>query len=179
MRKYLNQLLNDSENPRHTTIVKWMWRLLLGGTLAVILLFIGLSLTDLPSVAELENPKTNEASVVFAEDESVLGKFYTENRVPVNFDELPESLVQALVATEDERYYQHSGIDFRGLVRAVAFMGKRGGASTITQQLAKLLFTGCAFPQHPAGHPPEIEGVDHCRTPRTKVYQERDHCPVP
>ncbi len=142
MRKYLDQLLNNSENPRHTNIVKWMWRLLLGGTLAVLLFFLGLSLTDLPSVAELENPKTNEASVVYAENSDVLGKYYTENRVPVSFDELPESLIQALIATEDERYYQHSGIDFRGLGRAVAFMGKRGGASTITQQLAKLLFTG-------------------------------------
>ncbi|MEM6865531.1 MAG: transglycosylase domain-containing protein, partial [Bacteroidota bacterium] len=64
-----------------------------------------------------------------------------DNRTPVAFDELPENLVHALVATEDARYYQHSGIDARGTLRALAFLGKRGGASTISQQLSKLLFT--------------------------------------
>lgn len=144
MRKLIDQWLNDHDNPRHKKIVSWMWRLLFGGIIAVVLLFLGLSFTDLPSVAELENPKTNLASQVFAENGEILGKYYTENRVPVEYEELPEHLVQALIATEDIRYYQHTGIDFKGLVRAVAFMGSRGGASTISQQLAKLLFTGLA-----------------------------------
>ncbi|MEZ4985015.1 MAG: transglycosylase domain-containing protein [Saprospiraceae bacterium] len=141
MRKFIDQLLSGYENPRERQLVQWMWRLVLGGLGAVVLLFIVLSFTNLPSVAELENPKTNVASQVMAENGELLGKFYTENRVPVTFDDLPEHLVKALVATEDERYYQHSGIDFRGLARAIAFGGSRGGASTITQQLAKLLFT--------------------------------------
>ncbi len=121
-----------------------MWRLLVGGIIAILLLFLGLSLTDLPSVAELENPETNLASQVYAENGDILGKYYTENRVPVDFEELPDHLIQALIATEDVRYYDHTGIDFRGLARAVAFAGTRGGASTISQQLAKLLFTGVA-----------------------------------
>ncbi|PSR11895.1 MAG: peptidoglycan glycosyltransferase [Bacteroidetes bacterium] len=142
MRKLIDQLLNGYDNPRHKNIVLWLWRLLLGGLAAVLLLFIGLSFTDLPSVTELENPKTNEASQVFAENGVLLGKYYTENRVPVAYDEIPPHLVKALIATEDIRYYDHTGIDFRGLARAVAYMGTKGGASTISQQLAKLLFTG-------------------------------------
>ena len=72
----------------------------------------------------------------------MLGTFYLEeNRNPVTFEELPENLVQALLATEDVRFYDHSGIDAIGTLRAVAYLGTRGGASTITQQLSKLLFT--------------------------------------
>ena len=144
MRKLIDQWLNDHDNPRHKKVVTWMWRLLLGGILAIFLLFLGLSFTNLPSVAELENPETNVASQVFAENGDILGKYYTENRVPVSFEDLPDHLVQALIATEDIRYYEHKGIDFRGLARAIAFAGTRGGASTISQQLAKLLFTGVA-----------------------------------
>lgn len=144
MRKLIDQWLNDHDNPRHKKAVAWMWRLLIAGILAILLLFLGLSLTDLPSVAELENPETNLASQVYAENGDILGKYYTENRVPVNYEDLPDHLIQALIATEDVRYYDHTGIDFRGLARAVAFAGTRGGASTISQQLAKLLFTGVA-----------------------------------
>lgn len=119
-----------------------MWRFLLGGMLAAGLFFIGLSFSDLPSVAELENPKTNVASLVYAENGDILGKYYTENRVPLGYEELPQHLVDALIATEDVRFYSHAGIDFYGLARAIFYMGKRGGASTITQQLATSLFTG-------------------------------------
>lgn len=142
MRQIIDQLLNGAEKTSHKHIVKWMWRLVFGGVLFVLLLFIILSFTDLPSIEDLENPKSNEASQVLAYDGNVLGKFYTENRVRAGYDELSPYLVQALIATEDKRYYQHCGIDFRGLGRAVIFMGKKGGASTITQQLARLLFTG-------------------------------------
>lgn len=142
MRKYIDQLLSNPDNPSYKKAIIWMWRLLLGGILAGILFFIGLSFSDLPSVAELENPKTNIASLVYADDGDILGKFYTENRVPLTFEELPEHLIDALISTEDVRYYEHSGIDFYGFARAVAYMGKRGGASTITQQLATSLFTG-------------------------------------
>jgi len=142
MRKYIDQLLNNSDHPKHTKIVTWMWRLLFGGMLFGILFFLGLSFTDLPSVAELENPKTNIASQVFAENGEILGKYYKENRVPLTFEELPPHLIDALIATEDVRFYKHTGIDFRGLARAIAYMGSKGGASTITQQLARQLFTG-------------------------------------
>lgn len=113
----------------------------------VIALFIGLSFTNLPSVADLENPKSEEASEVYGANGEVLGRFYTENRVPINFSDLSPHLVSALVATEDVRYFGHCGIDFKALGRvAVKTVGmgdaSSGGASTITQQLAKLLFTG-------------------------------------
>lgn len=144
MRDFFNRLINNTEHEGHRTVVQAMWRLLFAGMLGVVLVFVVLSFTRLPSVTELENPKSNEASLILADDGSILGKYYTENRVPVTFEEMSPYLVKALVATEDERYYEHSGIDFRGVARALFFMGKRGGASTITQQLAKQLFTGAA-----------------------------------
>lgn len=97
----------------------------------------------MPPLEQLENPKTNLATQILSADGEILGKFfYNDNRTPIAFDELPSHLVDALVATEDERFYSHSGIDFRGTFRAIAYLGKRGGASTITQQLARQLFVG-------------------------------------
>ncbi|SEP99230.1 transglycosylase domain-containing protein [Neolewinella agarilytica] len=130
----------------HRSTMTWFWRLVFLAPLAVLLLFVGLSFTNLPSVEELENPKNNEASRILAADGSVLGRYFLENRVMVDYDELGDHLVTALVAKEDERYYDHSGIDWRALGRAVVktgIMGQTasGGGSTITQQLAKLLFT--------------------------------------
>ena len=142
MRNLFDKYLTDSSKPLYNKVIKWLWRLTFAGILAGILLFVGLSFTDLPSVKELENPRSEEASEVYAIKGEVLGRFYTENRIPVDYKDLSPNLVRALIATEDERYYQHCGIDFRGLARAVAYMGKKGGASTITQQLARLLFTG-------------------------------------
>lgn len=97
--------------------------------------------SELPDTVALANPKTNLATEVFSADGEVLGRFYLENRTNVNFEQLSPYLVDALVATEDERFYSHSGIDLRGTLRAGVFLGKRGGASTITQQLSKMLFT--------------------------------------
>ena len=97
----------------------------------------------MPPLEQLENPKTNLATQIISSDGEILGKFfYNDNRTPVAFNELPDHLVNSLVATEDERFYSHSGIDFRGTFRAIAYLGKRGGASTITQQLARQLFVG-------------------------------------
>jgi len=96
---------------------------------------------EMPTFEQLENPETNLATEVFSSDGKTLGKYYNENRTPVKYEDLPENLIQALVATEDERYYSHSGIDARGTARAVAYLGSKGGASTITQQLSKLLFS--------------------------------------
>ncbi|MBL4710115.1 MAG: transglycosylase domain-containing protein [Flavobacteriales bacterium] len=96
---------------------------------------------DLPSVADLENPKSNLATEVYTADGEILGKYFYQNRVNVSFDKLNNNLVDALVSTEDERFYEHSGIDVRGLARAVLNGGRKGGASTITQQLAKMLFS--------------------------------------
>ncbi len=104
------------------------------------LLFIAAK-SDLPDTVALANPKTNLATEVIASDGVLLGKFFLENRTNVSFDELSPYLIKGLVATEDERFFSHTGIDMKGTARAGLYLGKRGGASTITQQLSKMLFT--------------------------------------
>ena len=119
------------------------WMVVLGGFTAFLLVFLLASwgvFGELPTFEELENPEKNLATEVISSDGVTLGKYAFKNRTPVGFKDLPDNLVNALIATEDERFYEHSGIDFRGLARAVVKLGKGGGASTITQQLAKNLF---------------------------------------
>ncbi len=97
---------------------------------------------DLPSVETLENPPELLASIVLADDgKTELGRYWSVNRTSVAYNEISPYVFDALIATEDERFMEHSGIDFRGLARAIYKMGKGGGASTISQQLAKLIFT--------------------------------------
>ena len=126
--------------------LKIFWGVFLLGVLAVGGIFgsaaLGL-LGPMPPFEQLENPNTNLATEVLSVDGQILGKYYfNDNRTPITYDELPQNLVQALIATEDERFYKHSGIDWRGTLRAVVYLGKKGGASTITQQLARQLFVG-------------------------------------
>src|SRR5690554_4853689 len=124
--------------------IKWFWGLFAGGIAFVALLFLLASagaFGEMPTFEELENPSSNLASEIISADGKTIGKLYlNENRTPIKYEDLSQNLIDALVATEDERFYTHSGIDARGTVRAAVFMGRRGGASTITQQLAKLLF---------------------------------------
>ena len=126
--------------------VKWFWILFLIPVLAVALLFFAASnewLGPLPSYEALENPQTNLASQIISSDDELLGQFYLDdNRTPVSYEDLPQNLIDALVASEDVRFYDHSGIDARGTLRALFFLGKRGGASTITQQLARQIYVG-------------------------------------
>ncbi|RSK41458.1 penicillin-binding protein 1A [Mangrovimonas spongiae] len=126
--------------------VRWFWMLFLGGLLFVALLFVLARFEvfgEMPDHTVLENPKTNLATEIISADGKTLGKFYfNDNRTPVGYDDLPQHLVNALIATEDARYYSHSGIDAWGTLRAVVKMGSGGGASTISQQLAKQLFHG-------------------------------------
>jgi len=134
------------KNKKTTTskYTKWIWRVFFGGIAFVFLLFLLASLGvfgKLPTFEELENPEDNLATEVISIDGETLGKYYRENRTPVKFTDLPDNLIQALISTEDERFYDHSGIDLRGTTRAAVKLGKEGGASTITQQLAKMLFT--------------------------------------
>ena len=96
---------------------------------------------ELPKVDDLVNPKSNLATEVYTADGKVLGRYFYQNRVNVDYDDISPFLVDAFVSTEDERYYQHSGIDLKSLARALFYMGKKGGASTITQQLSKMLFS--------------------------------------
>ena len=123
--------------------IKRFWIIVLGGFTSILLVFLFASwgiFGELPTFEELENPEKNLATEVISSDGVTLGKYAFKNRTPVGFSDLPENLVNALIATEDERFYEHSGIDFRGLARAILKLGKGGGAITITQQLAKNLF---------------------------------------
>lgn len=133
------------KNTTFSSYLKKLWLLFLSGIGFVILLFVLASwglLGEMPTFEKLENPESNIATEIISTDGVVIGRFYAENRVPVTYDELPKHLIEALVATEDERFYEHSGIDARGTLRAVVKLGTDGGASTITQQLAKNLFHG-------------------------------------
>lgn len=120
---------------------KRLWILGLSPLIFAVLLLSTAFLSGLPKIETLANPKINLATEIVSSDGKVLGSYYKENRSDVRFENLPTHLVNALIATEDARFRQHSGIDFKGLTRAVVKLGSSGGASTITQQLAKLQFT--------------------------------------
>ena len=98
---------------------------------------------SLPKVDELLNPKNNLATIVYSGDMKILGKYYSENRVNVAFEKIDKDVVNALIATEDVRYYEHNGVDFKALLRSFSGFftgGNKGGGSTISQQLAKMMF---------------------------------------
>ncbi|GGI56347.1 penicillin-binding protein 1A [Winogradskyella haliclonae] len=141
----------ESNTQDFSKYIRWFWMTFSFGILSVILIFLLASwgaLGEMPDHTLLENPRTNLASEVISSDNKTLSKFYFEdNRTPIGFDELPKNLVDALVATEDIRFYEHSGIDARGFLRAIfakLTLRDKGGASTITQQLARQLFVGIA-----------------------------------
>lgn len=134
----------------HTNKTAWkiqiIWWTLAAMIGSLILLFFILSFTKLPTFEDLENPLSTYATEVLADDGTLIGRHFIQNRVQVRYDSLNPFLVKALIATEDERFMKHSGIDFRALGRVVfktmLFRKKSGGGgSTITQQLAKLLFS--------------------------------------
>ncbi len=134
--------------PEYKPYVIGFWAIFAAVILCVVIFFTLLSqgaLGYMPSFAELENPKSNIATEIISADGKPIGRFYVENRSYVDFEDLSPYIVKALVATEDERFYEHSGIDvrslFRVLVKTVVFRNSSsGGGSTITQQLAKMLF---------------------------------------
>ncbi len=126
--------------------IKWFWALFFTGVLSAVLLFLLASweyLGPMPTFEHLENPQTNLASEIISSDNQTLGKFYLDdNRTPIDYEDLPKNLINALIASEDIRFHDHSGIDARGTLRALFFLGKRGGASTISQQLARQIYVG-------------------------------------
>ena len=126
--------------------IRLLWILFISGILSIFFLFGGAALGFyglMPDLQQLENPNTNLASQIISSDGVTLGKYYfNENRTPITFEQLPTNMVNALIATEDERFYEHAGIDWRGTLRAFVYLGKRGGASTISQQLARQIFVG-------------------------------------
>lgn len=139
-KKKANKKTNFSKQKR------WFWLLFICGISLIPVIFLLASFGafgSMPDHTALENPRTNLATEVISSDGVTLGKFYYEdNRTPVSFKELPKHLVDALIATEDIRYFDHAGIDARGTLRALFKFGQGGGASTISQQLAKQLFHG-------------------------------------
>ncbi|HAG16728.1 MAG TPA: penicillin-binding protein [Bacteroidales bacterium] len=139
------KMQGEKENETHW--IKRLYWTFLASIVLIIILFVFISngfLGNMPSFEELENPTSSQASLIYADDGQLLGSYYIENRSDVDFRDLSPNLVNALLATEDIRFYEHSGIDFKALVRV--FVGvltgsNKGGGSTITQQLSKQLFT--------------------------------------
>ncbi len=147
---------NEKDAVRSLPIKKYLavfWGMVGVGLLSLIVLLYGITMGwfgELPSTQKLENPQTNLASTVYSKKGKVLGKYYTQNRTKINYDQLSPHLVDALIATEDARFYQHPGIDVQALLRVlfVRFLSGQedaGGGSTITQQLAKNLFPRKSF----------------------------------
>lgn len=127
--------------PRKRTGLRLWWVLVLSPLAGLsLLLLVAATSRDLPGTSELQNPRSDLATAVLFSDGSLMGQYYRENRIPVDHDHISPHVVNALIATEDERFREHSGIDVRSTLRAAVFMGRKGGASTITQQLAKMLF---------------------------------------
>ena len=122
------------------------WMIFFTGLFSAVGIFLAAAyglMGPMPPLEQLENPKTNLATQILSSDGEVLGKFYfNDNRTPITYKELPQNIIDALIATEDERYRDHAGIDWRGTLRAIYYLGRKGGASTITQQLARQLFVG-------------------------------------
>tara|TARA_B100000003_G_scaffold208262_1_gene228007 strand:+ start:2953 stop:5262 length:2310 start_codon:yes stop_codon:yes gene_type:complete len=134
------------KNGTYRRSIKLFWILFSIGILSFVSIFLAAGfglLGKMPEFRQLENPKTNLATQIFSADNKVIGKFYyNDNRTPLYYEEIPKNLIDALIATEDERFYDHSGIDLRSTLRAVVYLGEKGGASTVSQQLARQLFTG-------------------------------------
>ncbi len=124
--------------------VKIFWRIFFGGFAFIVLLILIINLGwlgSMPDLEDIENPTASLASQVFADDGTPMGKYYVEDRINVDYKDISKHAINALVATEDKRFYDHSGIDGYSLGRAFVFLGSEGGASTITMQTAKNLFT--------------------------------------
>ena len=137
----------STSNNKYRKYVRWFWVIFAAPFVLILTLFILISnevFGPMPTFEQLENPDNNLAAEVYSADGVLLGKFYLQNRSWTDFEELSPHMVEALIATEDIRFYRHSGIDFRGLARVVVksiLMGRNtGGGSTISQQLAKNLY---------------------------------------
>ncbi len=136
---------NNQSNKDINYYKKKFWRVFAYSMLGVLAFFLFASwglFGSMPSFEDLENPDSNLATEIISSDGVVIGKYFKTNRSQLKYSDLPKNLVEALVATEDARFYEHSGIDGRGTLRAVFSLGTNGGASTLTQQLAKQLFHG-------------------------------------
>ena len=163
-------------------VTKWFWILVSFPfvALAVALLLVSL-FTHIPSFEELEDPRSNLATQILAEDGEVLTTYHIENRSYVSFDDLSQGLKDAIVATEDARFYDHSGIDFKSLARVGVkslLLGNRrggGGGSTLSQQLAKSLFPRDTAKSNIPGARSFMLGVNKLKEWITAVKLERNY----
>lgn len=132
----------NKSKKRNITRLLWRWYFIGLGAFVFFMFTISWGWWGyMPDVDTLANPNTTLASEIYSDDGELLGKlYYKEDRTNIEYNDIPDYMVEALVATEDVRFYQHSGIDARALIRAVVRMGRNGGGSTISQQLAKNLF---------------------------------------
>ncbi len=122
--------------------VKILWRVFFYGLLLAVLIFTAANFGlfgKMPSLKDLENPEADLASEVYSADGKLMGKYYAENRSEIKYSEISPNIIHALIATEDQNFYDHSGIDARAVARAVIKLGTDGGGSPITQQLAKMM----------------------------------------
>ena len=135
-------VLSEQEQKKMTRLF-WVFALL--PFVMVLSLFLLQSEEDLPPVSMLDNPPELQASLILAKksikEDTVIGRFWQVNRTSIKYREISPFVTDALISTEDERFMQHAGVDFRALARSLTSFGRSGGASTIPQQLAKLLFT--------------------------------------
>lgn len=141
-----NSIDQKPKNENNKFIIR-LWIVVFAPVFALLLIFLFTVLNvfgDLPDVEELQNPKSNLATVIYSSDGKIIGKYYRENRINVKYEELNPYLVNALIATEDVRFKEHSGVDLKALFRSVTGVlignSSSGGGSTITQQLAKMQF---------------------------------------
>ncbi|MDO8316381.1 MAG: transglycosylase domain-containing protein [Flavobacterium sp.] len=140
-----NNNLANSSDKSIAHYQRKFWKIFFIGLGSVGLFFLFASwgiFGSMPSFEDLENPDSNLATEIISADGVVLGKYFEKNRSQLKYADLPKNLIDALIATEDARFYEHSGIDGRGTLRAISSFGTSGGASTLTQQLAKQLFHG-------------------------------------
>ena len=121
-------------------VIKLIWLVFLVPFVALLFMLVLAYFSDMPDISDLDNPKSNLASQIITADGEVIGEYYLQNRTNVDYHEINKNVIQALVSTEDERFYSHSGIDAEALARAIKGMGKDGGGSTLTQQLALNLY---------------------------------------
>ena len=138
-------ILKETTPKWHKTFLKWFWGIFSAG---IIIAFVAIWMIAegwlgyLPPLEELQNPKNRFASEIISSDMQSLGRYYrNENRVGVQYTDLSPYLIDALVATEDARFYNHTGVDFKSFFRAVLKLGRAGGGSTLTQQLAKQIWS--------------------------------------
>lgn len=140
---YFNNI-KDNKKKKAQKSKKKKFRILIGAAALLFIAFFIYIISGLPSLEELENPKPQLASKVFSADGELLGQFYIENRIETDIDSIPPVLVEALISTEDKKFYDHWGVDFdrffKAMLKNIVTLSNRGGASTITQQLAKNLY---------------------------------------